>query len=324
MNKAVKIILIIAGSLFALIVAVIILAFAYVIVNDNKTVPDSDDLSGGIENYLNNRDKEKIQALMAEAMDREYPVNWPMLWIVVKRTNMDAQDPDGNIRHFDIEMTDEETEYLLYEMPEMFASTVNEYTNGLVNVEITTLLYDEVNYMDTSDIGVNLCPDSYPDIKDSFSEYNTVMSTIRLQTTDGDTRIRSDWAGMAFTGLFDGNYGFAMAQTSQIPACEVPSLTAWSEDNPVPEEVYIHEWLHTFENFEETMKHCDGNPDTAGEHGYECLSQSGENGNYIFYRDLLTRNCWDDKIRDYVGMDEELWRTFAMLMDIAKKRVAIE
>ena len=72
------------------------------------------------------------------------------------------------------------------------------------------------------------------------------------------------------------------------------------------------------------MKHCDGNPDTAGEHGYECLSQSGENGNYEFYRDLLTRNCWDDKIRDYVGMDEELWRTFAMLMDIAKKRVSME
>ena len=78
----------------------------------------------------------------------------------------------------------------------------------------------------------------------SNPEYNTVMSTIRLQTTDGDTRIRSDWAGMAFTGLFDGNYGFAMAQTSQIPACKVPSLTAWSEDNPVPEEIYIHEWLH--------------------------------------------------------------------------------
>ena len=324
MKKAVKIILIITGSLFALIGAFIVLLFVYLIIEDNKTVPDSDDLSGGIERYLSNRDSEKKQALMTEAMDRKYPVNWPMLWIVVKRTNLDAPDPYGNIRHFDIEMTDEEAEYLLYEMPERFADTVYEYTNGLVNVEITPLLYDEVNYLITEGEGVRLGPESYPDIKDTFPEYNTVMSTIRLQTTDGETAIKTGWAGMAFTGLFDGDYGFAMAQTSQRVAYEVPSLTAWSEDNPVPEEVYIHEWLHTFEEFEETMKHCDGNPDTAGEHGYECLSQSGDNGNYVFYRDLLTRNCWDDKIRDYVGMDEELWRTYAMLMDIAKKRVVIE
>ena len=203
MKKPVKIILIIAVSLFALIGAFIVLLSVYVFITeddktipdssdpaeevteylydsdiedndiitdddivteDEKTIPDSNDLAGGITDYLYGRDEEKNQALMTEAMDRKYPVNWPMLWIVVKRVNLDAQDPDGNIRHYDIEMTDEETDYLLYEMPERFADTIYEYTKGLVNVEITPLLYDEVNYMEFDDDGYSLSPESYPDI----------------------------------------------------------------------------------------------------------------------------------------------------------------
>ena len=323
MKKAVKIIFIIIGSLVALFVAFIILVSVYVVVKDvtadTKTIPSREDLEPNITDYLEDISEEHKQELIKEAVEKDYPVNWPMLWIVIKRVNLDAADVDGNVGHFDIEMSYEEADYLVYEMSERFSNRVSEYTNGLVNVEITPLLYDEVTYMEKNGEDLYLVADSFPDIKDEFPEYNTVMSTIRVRSGDGD-EIRTGWDGLALSDWWPGSFGFTMAQTSDIPSYEVPSLLAFSDDNPVPEEVYIHEWLHTFEEFEIKMKNCDGNPDTAGEHGYECLTTSGENGNYEFYRDLLNRNVWDDKIHDYVGMDTDLWHTYAMLMDIAKGR----
>ena len=361
MNKALKIILIVAGSICALIGAFVIIVSIYVYIDGkrnaqseittdkeeltaetsydmddeddekeqeahSKTIPGKEELASGIPDYLHNIDQEHRNALMAEATQKGYPVNWPMLWIVVKRVNMDSYDVNGKMKHFDIEMSDEEADYLLNEMSKRFTETVYEYTNGLVNVEITPLLYDEVTYMDkdgdydNDDLMVCLDENSFPDIKETFSKYNTIMSTVRIRTEDGD-EMYAGWSGLSYTDLTEGNYGFAMAQTSFIPSYEEPSLLCKSDGNPVPEEVYIHEWIHTFEGFETVMKDCDGNPDTAEAHGYERLTKIEENGFYEFYRDLLTRNVWDDKKNDYVGMDEELWRTLAMLMDIAKGRV---
>ncbi len=141
------------------------------------------------------------------------------------------------------------------------------------------------------------------------------------ESADGQQGLFTDWCGLARVDLLDGNYGFARAQTNVEPSYEEESMFCEFEDNPVPEEVYIHEFLHTFENFEEYMLDCDGNPDEAEDNGYECLTSFGANGFYEYYRDLLNGNVLHKKRGKNVGMDEKLWRTEALLMDIAKGRV---
>lgn len=288
---------------------------------DREEEQDQEDIeTKGIQEFLEDIDQEKRQMLIDEAMDRKYPVNWPMLWIVVRNINADVTDKDGNTVHIETHMDDTEAEYLLDELPERFANTVKEYTNGLVNVEIQLMEYDEVNKL-SDDETHRMEPDSFGEIKEMFPQYNSIMVTSRFCSLGEEMKVEIPWAGIADVEMFDGNYLFCQVRTDDdVPAYKPESFLAYFDDNPVPEEGHIHEWLHTFEIFEELMHDCDGNPDTAGEHGYECLTHFGANGNYEFYKDLLNRNVWDKEKQDYVGMGEDLWRTYAMLMDLAKGR----
>lgn len=279
----------------------------------------SEDLNPIMEDYLDDLDQEERQQLIDEAVSMQYPVNWSMLWIVVKRIDADGEDRNGKKAHIDVEMSDEEAEYLLYDMPERFSKRVKEYTDGLVNVRITPLLYDEVNYLD-KDAYWDLVPESFEDIKDSFSKYNSVMVTERLSEVGKERVLAQDWTGMGYTRNFPGNYSFSQVATGDQMAYEDGSYLAVFDGNPVPEEVYIHEWLHTFEDFEELMLDCDGNPDDAEKHGYECRTTFGANGFYEYYEDLLNREVWDDEKKTYVGMGEDLWRTSAWLKDESKGR----
>lgn len=199
------------------------------------------------------------------------------------------------------------------------AKRVKEYTDGLVNVRITPLLYDEVNYLE-KDAYWDLVPESFEDIKDSFSKYNSVMVTERLSEVGEERVLAQDWTGMGYTRNFPGNYSFSQVATGDQMAYEDGSYLAEFDDNPVPEEVYIHEWLHTFEDFEELMLDCDGNPDDAEKHGYECRTTFGANGYYEYYEDLLNREVWSEEKKAYVGMGEDLWRTSAWLKDESKGR----
>ena len=314
-------ILIVCSVIFAFIVFLVILGLVAdkIQAPEKNRIPDKDDLSSGILDYLDDLDAEEKQNLIDEAVSGNYPVEWPVLWIVVKRINLDERDTDKNITHFDIEMSDEESDYLLNTMSERFARRVNEYTDGLVNVKITPLLYGEVNYLNDDGSTIALDPKSFPDIADTFTNYNTVICTARM-TSEGGPSIDTGCAGCAFCYPLPGNYGFAQVPTSEEPSYEEPSHLAEFRDNPVPEEVYIHEWLHTFEDFEEKMLDCDGNPDCAFDYGYECQTSFGMNGFYEYYKDLLNGRVADKKNLRFVGMNEKPWRTFAMLMDIAKDR----
>ncbi|WP_139297905.1 hypothetical protein [Oribacterium sp. KHPX15] len=277
-----------------------------------------DKLNPNISDFLEDIDEEDRDALMSMAVDNAYSVNWPMLWIVVKRVNVDGKGFDGKKVHLDVEMSDEEAEYLLNDMSERFANRVSEYTNGLVNVEITTKLCDEVTYLD-KDL-CSLVPESFGEFADTFSDYNSVMCTARYADHE-DPTLAQDWAGLAYPDVMDGNYSFSQIQTdSYLDSFENGALLAKFDDNPVPEEAYIHEWLHTFETFETIMWDCDGNPDDAEVYGYECKTHFGANGFYEYYKDLLNRDVWSEEKKDYLGMGDELWRTYAMLMDFVKGR----
>ena len=77
-----------------------------------------DELNPNISDFLEDIDEEDRDALMSMAVDNAYSVNWPMLWIVVKRVNVDGKGFDGKKVHLDVEMSDEEAEYLLNDMSE--------------------------------------------------------------------------------------------------------------------------------------------------------------------------------------------------------------
>lgn len=299
------------------VIAVVVLALGVLIV----LVTDTDEerkelLSSNVCGYVESLDETERMELIDKARDMEYPVNWPMLWIVVKRVNADGKNEAGKKVHVDVTMSDREADYLLYDLSARFSDRVREYTDGLVNVEITPLQYDEVNYLN-DDLNC-LEAESFDNIKDMFPEYNSVMCIARYEDDDNDLQLFHDWLGLGCLRVYDGNYSFSQVKTDGIPSYKQDSYLALFDDNPVPEEGTIHEWLHSFEDFETVMMDCDGNPDEAQKHGYECMTSFGANGFYEYYRDLLNGRVWDENKQTYVGMNEDLWRTYAMLMDMAR------
>ena len=55
----------------------------------------SEDLNPIMEDYLDDLNQEERQQLIDETVSMKYPVNWSMLWIVVKRIDADGKDWTG-------------------------------------------------------------------------------------------------------------------------------------------------------------------------------------------------------------------------------------
>ncbi|MBE6004160.1 MAG: hypothetical protein E7232_08800 [Lachnospiraceae bacterium] len=61
---------------------------------------------------MDDLNQEERQQLIDEAVSMKYPVNWSMLWIVVKRVNADGEDRNGKKAHIDVEMSEEKKAYV--------------------------------------------------------------------------------------------------------------------------------------------------------------------------------------------------------------------
>jgi len=122
-----------------------------------------------------------------------------------------------------------------------------------------------------------------------------------------------DWIGMALGVIPEGGYGFCQVASNY----EYDDTTFRTrEGNPIAAEPWIHEWIHTMEQWGEIFEVTIPDPDSAEDHGYECAAEPGDiNGFYQYYFDTLNGEVPDEATGENVGFTEALWKSMAYMYD---------
>lgn len=254
-------------------------------------------------------------AMLTYFEDHDYTITWPVLWVVVPNIDADG-NMDGNPVHGTVQMPEEEQDYFLNEVSAEFERTVEEFTEGRIDIELTTLLYaDPVTYLD--EVDNSLIPESFhEETLEQFAAYNSIICTARF--SEPDTPIFSqDWFGLAMGALQGSGYGFCQVASNGDYDDTVFKAT---DLNPYEAEPWIHEWIHTLEPFGEGFGRIIPSPDGADSYGYESTNPEGINGFYQYYYDILNNAVWDENQGDYAGISEPVWKSVAYIYDCIRSQ----
>ncbi|MCR5481810.1 MAG: hypothetical protein K6F52_03360 [Clostridia bacterium] len=264
--------------------------------------------------------------------------SWDVLWLVVGGIDADAADAAGNPIHRTLSLSENEKNYLLNDMPFIFADTVNKMTNGELVLEVHPKLYDNpVTFLDEKNSVSVRSFDA--ETRESFREYDSVIVTFRPDIDNEEQPVAVELPGTAY-GIQDYKYGF----------CTIPVASSLmyqkSAENPNPEIRWIYEWIKTLMPLTKAFGSEIPSPDSAADYGYteEALraraetpaevSDTQENAaqqsapapvpaetpTFAFCRDILSANVTytsqDGPAK--LGITPALWKTIAYTLDTVK------
>lgn len=261
-----------------------------------------------------------IQVMDADIMDyyenHDYKIKWPILWIVTKEIDADGTNAAGETVHAHAVMPEEEQDYFLNTMSESFEKTVEAFTGGRVDVQITKLLYKQPVTQLSGDAWNCLCPNSFDaKTQKKFEQYNSVICTARFNENGQTMELNQSWLGLS-SGILGQGYGF----------CQVGSngdYTVYKKcvENPYEAEPWIHEWTHTLESACEQYGGFVPCPDNAGDYGYTKRNPDYPlNGYYHYYRDALNGTVYDPNDKKEKGLNPATWKMLAYMYDHIRKK----
>lgn len=276
---------------------------------------DNDELSigfalGGDSNTGNVKGQAWFSDLRIEKGNLDEDNNWNIACFIIRNTDVNLFDS-----RYSYSMTEENVSQFK-SCIERFENSCNEMSNNqmtatckIIEIDkpITTLSYDENKgyYIDPKDVS-NII-DSYLEKED----YDHMFICAKLNDENSSIPIKN-WIGLG-SMEYKGK-GFSNVRT---PTDIDSKMYEYDEkSNPFPEEVFIHEFLHTLERNAEKYGYDVPSLHDNKSYGYE---KDSVRGLYNWYKDYMTQNIGsaklgiDSKMYTYKPIDEENFKNSVTL-----------
>ncbi len=225
--------------------------------------------------------------------------DWNVVCFLIK--NIDVTVQNGTQRNVKLNMTIQDINDMTLCM-EKFKSSMNILSNYKININydiieinepLTTLSYQEENGYFVSDIDVETLIDEYVKKK----EYDHIFISVRL----GDMMHKTDIPVYDWIGLGSMDYYGIGFSNIRLPNDENNYIYKYdSRINTFPEEVFVHEFLHSLE------RTCiEYGFDIPALHDYEIYGYKNQKliGLRQWYKDYMTANIEGNK-----GLNQEVYK----------------
>ena len=226
--------------------------------------------------------------------------NWNMACFIFKNVNVEVNTEEG-LEQLSISMSEKDIESIS-ETAERFKDACKELSENRMSVNydiyeitdpITSISYSE-------EFGYYIDP---MDVKDQITEYlrdksyHHIFIIVRLGDIEREIEIPvNDWIGLGGMDLYD--IGFS---NIRLPNDRNSYIYTYDYNvNRFPEEVMLHEFLHSLERI--MLEH---GYDIPALHDYKDYGYEEEKvvGLKKWYGDYMTKKVWNSDTNEYVGLD---------------------
>ena len=293
----------------------------------NETVEKSDNVTGTtdwtkIEFVFNSKNRETVEVgfrlggnyndskgtawfsnMTIETASADTSNKWNFLCLLFDETKVSIEN-QGKIQNFDLNLTQSD----IYDMKlciNRFKNSMETMSQGKMKVNydiveidkpITTMSYDEEN-------GYYVSPYDIKDVLDKYikeGKYDHIFIAFRTGDINSKEEIPvNDWIGLG--SMEYRNIGFS---NIRLPNSNSNYIYKYDERiNVFPEEVYIHEFLHTLER--NSLEYGYERPEL---HDYEKYGYRSQNriGLSQWYEDYMNKNIKSSS-KGLVGLPEEIY-----------------
>ena len=294
----------------------------------NETVEKSDNLTGTsdwtkIEFVFNSKNREEVQIgfrlggnyddskgtawfsdITIESGIADNSSNWNFLCLIFDETNVNL-NINGQEKNFHLTLSEEDVEDMKFCI-NRFKYSMNELSKGKMSIEcdiietnkpITSMSYDEEN-------GHFVAPYDVKDIIDEYialGKYDHIFIAFRTGDINSKEEIPvNDWIGLG--GMEYRNIGFS---NIRLPNSDSNYIYKYDDRiNTFPEEVYVHEFLHTLER--NAQEYGYERPEL---HDYEKYGYRNQNivGLKQWYADYMNKEV-KSATKGNVGLPKEVFR----------------
>lgn len=206
---------------------------------------------------------------------------------------------------------------------ERYKNDCYSFSNGKMNVTYDIFeVYEPIKRLSYSEEhGYHVSPEDckqliYNTVKEN--DYDHIFVVCRMENENGTLSIPiiDNWIGLGGMDMYGIGYSIIRINSNSNKYTYRYGIT-----NQAPEEVFLHEFLHTLE------RNCiDSGKNIPALHDYEKYGYSEKNLNGLFewYKDYMRRNIYDESTGNYIGLYESCYKTQPFNSDNFKHAVEIE
>ena len=225
---------------------------------------------------------------------------WKIGCFLINELDVKINDKNYNLK---MNLTDKENVKLNIER---FKDDCYQFSNKKMTVTydtyeikepITTISYSDEHgyYISPKDVKEQI----YPIVKEN--EYDHIFVVCRMENDDGSMLIpiKDNWIGLGGMDMY--GIGFSLVR---INSRANSYNYKYGITNQAPEEVYLHEFLHTLE------RNClEDGYETPALHDYEKYgyNQGGVEGLNEWYEDYMRKEIYDRATGTYVGLNDSVY-----------------
>ncbi len=253
-------------------------------------------------NKGNSKGKVWFSDIKVEKGKNDSDNNWNVVCFI-----MDNIDVNIDSKEYDFSMSSED-KALIKDNLERFKNTCEEFSNG--NMTVTTNLIEIKDVINTisydQENGFYVAAEDVKDIIDPYlkqEEYDHIFIAIRMGDANKNSEIPvNDWIGLG--GMDYNGIGFSnLRLPNDLKNSYMYKYS--SRYNTFPEEVFVHEFLHTLErNLKERDYEIPALHDNS-KYGYE---SDGANSLKEWYRDYMAKEIKDSN-GNLIGLDSVVYST---------------
>lgn len=229
--------------------------------------------------------------------------NWKFLCLIFDKTDVNLE-VNGGFKNFNLTLSNSDVEDMKLCI-NRFKNSMEQMSKGKMKVEcnilevktpITSMSYDDEN-------GYFVSPYDVKDVIDKYiqtGKYDHIFIAFRTGDINAKNEIPvNDWIGLG--SMEYRNIGFS---NIRLPNSDSNYIYKYDERiNTFPEEVYVHEFLHTLER--NALEYGYERPELHDNEKYGYKSQS-ITGLKKWYEDYMNKNI-KSSIKGYVGLPEEIY-----------------
>jgi hypothetical protein len=236
---------------------------------------------------------------------------WRVLWLIMP--NVSATLKNGTAFSMQMSQTDINK---VSAMAPRFENYIESASGNGVDIEAEVFVSQQAASLSMWNEDLNsywVGPNDIPaDAKAKYrtGSYDSIVATVRLNGAS-NSGISDGFWGLANLGA-DNVSGYALVQ--MLEGLDPSWWLDVAPNNTYPEEVWVHEWVHTLEfyykhkvGYEFGQDHMPG-ADDSGKYNYENDATQAYHGFRQFYSDIFTASVWDESISKYVGITEDMWK----------------
>lgn len=229
---------------------------------------------------------------------------WNFACFVLKNLDVEVEH-NGKTERVQISMNDSEISEIKSDI-ERFEKSCSTLSNNKMSAECEIIYIDEPITSLTYEEGTGyfLSPFDAEKLIDEYVQagnYDHIFTVIKLDSEKYDDTIEIDnWVGLGYMD-YQG-IGFS---DIRIPSDSSKFMYIYdSKINVFPEEVFVHEFLHSLERTSNEYEFDTIELHSNAEYGYKNEFLTGLK---YWYSDYMSKNIYDSKNNNYIGLDERVY-----------------